>query len=243
MCYLPNSRLVATTIPIGVLPLVAALLFTASLDSLIADGAPVTFRFEAEITSIDRSSDATFDLPANTAIGDILSGLLQFEPFGFGQSGEASSLKVNLGTEVFSVAGAPLATQNNLILALHPVGVAIVDSIGVGCSGSCTVVFSSSSNDLEIVRLGLGLVGSFEQENGGVPGEGLISQGESLGDADLWNRLLVRQLRMEFTSNSGPGSIQLEAVFGPMVAIPEPSGFLLMMLGVVSLTRHSLRRK
>jgi len=220
---------------------VAVLVFGAS--SAI-QAAPVTFAFDAEITLIDRSPDATFDLPSNAMVGDALSGLLQFEPFSFGQSIQASNLSVNLGSEIFSIEGAPLTTQNNLALALHPVGVAIVDSIGVGLCpsiSSCTVALSSSSNDIELAHLWLWLSGVTEYEIGS--GEGLIGTGESLGDADVWNRLTNRRVFMTFISSSGPGSIQLEAVIGSMTAIPEPSSLMLMMIGATCLPWHLIRCK
>jgi len=214
--------------------MVAIVLAVLLCECSTLQAAPVTFQFEAEITSINRSPDATFDLPANAMIGGVFSGSLQFEPFDFGQSGEASSLKVHLGTEVFSAEGAPLTTQNNLTLALHPVGSAIIDSIGVGCSGSCTAVLSSSSNDLELAGLILSLSGVTEYEIGS--GDGLITQGESLGDVDVWNRLsAARQLNLTFTSNTGSGRIWFGAAIGPMVAIPEPSSLVLLMLGAAGL--------
>jgi len=71
-------------------------------------------------------------------------------------------------------------------------------------------------------------------------GDGLITDGESLGDVDVWNRLSDRRVFMNFTSNSSSGRIRLEAVIGPMAVIPEPSSLMLVMLGVISLTRKFL---
>jgi len=227
---------------------VGAAALVISLDAPVTvEAAPVTFAFEAEVTSIDRSPDATFDLPTNAMIGDILNGLLQFEPFGFGQSGEATSLKVTLGSEVFSVESVPLVTRNNFfgpMVGITPGG-NITDDIRVGCPGFglCAAVLSSSSSDIQLAHLGLGLSGQVPIQGIGEPlVEDLISQGESLGDADVWNRLLGRRVFMTFTSSSGPGSIQLEAVIGPMAVIPEPSSLMLTLIGLISMTRHFLRR-
>jgi len=214
--------------------------------SATLEAAPVTFRFEAEITSIDRSPDAMFDLPSNVMTGDTFSGLLQFEPFAFGQSDESSSLKVNLGSEVFSVEDAPLTTANE-VFALDPIGVySIRNIVRIGCTGlsslrPCNAFLSSSSNDTQLADLGL--FGATAREISEVLGEGLISQGESLGDVEVWSRLMTRRIFMNFTSNSSPGSIQLEAVFGPMVVIPEPSSLSLILIGISGLTRQFLRRK
>jgi len=228
---------------VGMIALVAMLSTKTTLEA-----APVMFAFEAEITEINRSPDATFDLPSNAMVGDILNGLLQFEPFGFGQSGEAESLKVNLGAEVFSVEGAPLATRNNFH---SPIGgltsnISILDTISVGCPGfgSCDAVLSSSSSDIQLANIGIRLSGQVLPVQGiGEPlVEDLISQGESLSNAELWNRLLSRGLFIEFTSNSALGNIQVGAQIGPMTVIPEPSSLSLILLGISIVTRQFLRR-
>jgi len=98
----------------------------------VVKAVPVTFAFDAEITSINRSADATFDLPFSAMVGDTFSGLLEFEPFDFGQSAETSSLKVHLGSEVFSIEDTILYTYR----AIPPPGLRRAPRIRTGCPSS-----------------------------------------------------------------------------------------------------------
>src|SRR4051812_23000543 len=58
--------------------------FMASAMSSRADGAPIAFAFNGTVREIDKSQNATFDLPFAAAVGDLLSGLLTLGPVGFG---------------------------------------------------------------------------------------------------------------------------------------------------------------
>jgi hypothetical protein len=79
--------------------------------------APITFAFNGTVREIDKSTNATFDLPFTVTVGDMLSGLLTLEPVAFGDKGVAPSLEVSLAGKTFRATGVPVVTSNNVTFA------------------------------------------------------------------------------------------------------------------------------
>ena len=184
--------------------------------------APITFAFNGTVTEIDKSSNATFDLPFTVAVGDPLSGLLTLEPVAFGDKGVAPSLEVSLAGETFRATDLPLVTHNNVTVIVGSQVGGPFDGISVGCSDSpsgCSLL-TSSAQGAPLTDMGLGL------EAGDV-----ASNGDPIAQSDFLNEFGGRQAALVFGSIFNGGSITIYASFGPMQSVPEPISVVLITIG------------
>lgn len=222
MWDLPKSRLAATKPPICVFRLVAALMLTASLDPLIADGAPVTFVFQAEVIETTPSVDVAFSLPSEFIGGAKLNGALIFEPPSvFGARSDGASLRVSEGSFSFVADQRQLITENDNGVAVGG-SVVLWDRVLVQCGATadCTSPIPITSK-LEIRGLSLALMGDYES---------IDPVTDSPADPETWNRLPSRRLFLLFGSPTAAGSITVIADVGQVHLAPEPSAYALSIL-------------
>lgn len=206
---------------VGSLSLIAAVAAHCATAEPIS-AAPITFAFTGTVTEIDKSVNATFDLPFTVSVGDPLSGLLTLEPVAFGDKGVAPALEYSLAGETFRAADLGLVTENNFTYA---VGFEIrgpFDEIGIGCSESpsgCSLL-TSTAQGTPLTDMGLALVAGVVANNG-----------DPLAHSDFLNQFDGRQAALVFGSILNGGSISIYASFGPMQTVPEPNIAVLIAIG------------
>jgi len=204
--------------------------------------APVTFRFEAEVTEITPSADASFALPSEIAINATLNGMVTFEPplfFGYGLGTSGASLAVSTGPSFFLGDQLKFSSENDGGLCAGFICYSW-DSITVAGGADSQYVYSTIGPSLVSQRgIGLGFRDEFTTINP------LFEYGL---DQEAWNRFAFRRLTIELTSPVAAGSYLIFADVGPVRAVPEPASlcqaiFLtaLTFLGFQPRKRSSLR--
>jgi hypothetical protein len=199
-------------------PTLAAMCFAGGA----VHAAPITFAFNGMVSEVDKSSNATFDLPFTVAVGDPLSGLLTLEPVSFGDKGLAPSLELSLVGSTFRATSLPVTTYNDVFVGsgFHMEGP--LDEISVGCSDSpsgCSML-TSSAQGAPLTDMGMGFKAGDVANNG-----------EQIAQSGFLNGFGGRQAALVFGSIFNGGSITIYASFGLMQPIPEPISSVLMAIG------------
>lgn len=159
----------------------------------VSRAAPVTFRFDAEVTSIFATPSADIELPFDVLIGDTIRGQFTFEPAPIGQMGTQE-----LGLQ-FEIGDVTLHSSTyEIIIALNqfpPLGSPTFepfDIISVGCSSvgdaDCIPKSVPGSNSIEWRPL--------MQLSAVSP---TLNSIELISDPAIWNMLDHRSLQLSST--------------------------------------------
>jgi hypothetical protein len=183
----------------------------------ILQAAPITFRFDAEITNVAAASP--FDLPLSYRVGDIVQGRFTFDPERGSPLGDNAlvaprpyEFRINInGIVAGSIAHEIRVFDNTPIshFEFDP-----VDTISVGCSEpTCTPNFINLGHGEPFrVRSRLSLIGS----------ESIHDSPTLSAIPNIWNAFLFgRHLDVNF-DNEGIGSMGFAARVGAFSLVPEP---------------------
>jgi hypothetical protein len=175
--------------------------------------APIAFAFNGTVTEIDKSYNASFDLPFSVAAGDPMSGTLTLEPVTFGEKAVAPSLEFSLGGSTFGATAVPLSTYNNVFIGFGSHTEGPLDEISFGCSDAPTGCSMLSASELGVPLTDMGI---------GLKAGDVANNGDAIAISDFLNRFDQRNAVLVFGSFFNGGSITVYAIFGPMQAVAEP---------------------
>ncbi len=187
------------------------------------DAAPITFRFDAQITSTP--AGAPFDLPLTYAVGDVISGRFTFDPGLGAPIADGVVGSVQPYEFVFNINGAHVASS--------PYSMDVHDDGAFDDSDWGTVDFLILRSQFEPdtqpplislpggepfrVRVLLTLVG----------GPTVLAAPAIPNELTLWNSLLLyRSLNLNF-DNAGSGAMGLDATIDSFTLVPEPASIML----------------
>jgi hypothetical protein len=209
----------------------------------ILHAAPVTFRFEADVASVNPIGNGA-NLPFNLSAGDPIVASFTFEPSiggpHFPQSGglrfELAGQHVSTSTYTISVhdESVPNAAPISGSIA-DPLNTPVVDqapgssdNIFITCpapqSSFCAVV---SGYDQLSVRPSIALSTDFE----------VLSSNNLVADLHAWNSFTFREMSLVFHDSSTGGETYVGAYIGAVqsAAAPEPASILMAIMGAIAL--------
>ncbi len=188
--------------------------------------APVTFAFDAEIINVPAGN--SFDLPLTYQVGDIIHGKFTFEPGNGMQIGDDAiagdqpfAIEFNINGIVVGSSSYRIEVFDNTVFDDSEFPEPI-DVMTLACNEPSCVpdLLSLPGGEPFRVRSRMQLVGS----------SSILSAPEISADPSTWNLFtLERRLILGF-DNVGPGSMDLDAIVGPMVRVPEPSSLSLLLI-------------
>lgn len=202
----------------------------------MAQAAPVTFRFEAEITEIE-GDVAALNLPFSLSAGQVFLGQYSFNnPEGLLdivqgiQSGNQGNVALNFeGTILEAVTNFGTLNDGGPIDINNPPPPGPKSSISLGYFPPTDVIPGWGGGlGLHPAGVSLALVGA----------DGIITQPEDVLDVQTWNQLTtLRRLTMQI---GYPVTVTIQVNIGSFVSVPEPTDlhlFLGSFLGWLALFR------
>jgi hypothetical protein len=208
------------------LPLMGSLL-CGPIDTL--KGAPITFRFDAEITNL--LFETPFNLRLEYGVGDRIQGKFTFEP---GPGIPINSLAVSAEQPYaleFDIHGTAVNTAGYTIRAFNdsiPYDSELEiprDGITLGCrEASCIPnIVTLPGGEPFKVRSEMSLFGD----------SSVWSTPSIISDSETWNAFALRRHMTLAFDDLGPGIMGFDAVIGQIVQVPESSSINYVMLSLM----------
>jgi hypothetical protein len=202
-------------------------------------GAPVKFKFDAEIRNV--ADGNPFNLPLTYEVGDIIFGSFIFEPNSGNIIGGNRVVASQPFAFEFDINGTVVATSGFRIEVFNDTAIddsgfpEPIDVTTLGCSEPTCIpdLVILAEGEPFRVRTRMQLIGS----------EDVVLAPEISSDPATWNAFeLKRSLVLAF-DNDGPGSMGFDAVVGSMVQVPEPISIAsLALAATIAASCQSLRR-
>jgi hypothetical protein len=180
-------------------------------------GAPMTFAFDAEVTSIVVATSTGFGFPFEVSIGDNIAGRFTFEPAPLGRIGPQ-----DLGIE-FRIADLMLHSPTyEIVIGLNlfpPFGSEDFEPSDV-ITVACSLLSTRPQCMPGTVPGAAGIEWRpFMQLSGPSP---ILSNHDLIGDSEIWNSFTGRSLELDFFT-PGIGGGFVGAIVGQVRSIPEPA--------------------
>ncbi len=201
------------------------------IESRTCRAAPVTFAFDAQITTVFQS-DTGFEFPFEASVGDTIRGRFSFEPSPLGKIGPQDlGIQFDIADLLLQSPTYEIALSRNLPPPLGSEDIGLIDTISVACSflstrPQCSPGTVPGRTDIRW-RLSMQLGGESP----------ILSSFDLIGDPDIWNSFTGRSLELDFFT-PGVGGGFVGAIVGPINAVPEPNPRTTMALLMFSLLTH-----
>jgi hypothetical protein len=213
---------------------VTVVVFGCSVVGQRLQAAPVTFAFDAEVTSVYRSPSLSFELPFEVSVGDTIHGRFTFEPAPLGRMG-----RQDLGMQ-FEISGvklhSPIYDLRIFLNQYPPDGFEPfepLDHMFLSCSplSGQSGCFSGTVPGASHITWR-----PFMSLSANSP---LLNNHDLIGDPEVWNQFSARSIELSFASTGG--LVFFGAAMGSIVAVPEPHSVIIASCGMIAAVLRSPR--